>query len=221
MTVRASRVLRAQSVLNEERRHLEHHRLHVTRPVVEGAMPDVLEPVSVTLPNPRNVNDTGKLLKSWGIPLSHQNLDGFAHHHDGGWGVFHLPPMIDVYTWVGKAAKHRDAVAFLHNLGMVALWSQLTLSAALALIHDLTVIDPRREDHPRPWAEEWAFVHLSAVDAWQARKESYDSRGLGDVVAVAQSLHDFRVARDEALIREAELELAARRAKLHKALETP
>lgn len=213
-SARAPRTLRAIRALNEDRRHLEHHTLHIPRLVVEGALPDVLDPVTVTLPNPRNVTDIEKLLKSWGIPLSHHGLDMFAHHHDGGWGVFRLPPMVEVYSWVVKAAKHRDAVIFLHLLAMVALWSHLTLSAALALISELAEVDPRRDTHPGQWAEDWALVHLSAIDAWQARQESY--RGLGDVVAVAQHVHDFRVARDEASIRVAEMELEVRRAKLHR-----
>ena len=84
--------------------------------------------------------------------------------------------MVEVYAWATKAAKHRDAVPFLFTLAQSAVYSQLTLSEALALARELRMLTPLM-GNPQ-MMESWATYGVHATYVWEHRREN--GKGLGD-----------------------------------------
>lgn len=187
---RPSRNLRAMQRLREDADHITHFRLHV-----ELAMPRLEEPsgrfrdIPVTLGGPWKKSELDKIRDAWGIP---QELDMHgSHFSEGGWRVFRIPPLPEVFAFAAKAAKHSEAVVYLELLASVVVRSQLTLSEAALVVLELVSLDPVASGHPRERANGWAAFGIVMIDLWESRHQS-DGVGVGDVGALAERLGELR-----------------------------
>lgn len=212
---RPGRVIKELAELNEYRRHLEHHRVHLVAES-DSRRWDGREwnkqPVVVTLNGPWKNRDVDKTLAAWGVPTAHRDLDAFVHFRDGGWGVFKLPPFPVVYAFLTKVSKHTDAVTYLELLSRIALHSQYTLSEALTLMLDCVDADPVKHDAPMIRAQSWEYVGRYAVDVLQARMQTPAS--IGDMRRVAHMLRRLSTELDNLRLTAAERRLASARATL-------
>ena len=171
------------------------------------------ETIPVTLTNLRKGQEYAALMKAWGIPLRFDDLEALVHLSRGGWGVFTLPPMIDVYAWISRAVKHPEAVQGLDLLARVAIHSQLTLSEAAPLIVDMARLDQLATTHPSARANHWLSIAIHIVNAWQARADVTGAvgDGLGDVPLLAERLAELRDMCAQWQVAQLELDLERRR----------
>lgn len=106
-----------------------------------------------------------------------ENVALLANLNQAGWQAIILPPMVEVYPWILKAAKHRDAVGFLMPMVQVSIYTQLTISEAMSFARNVREVMPHA-DNPalRP---EWATWGMQVLSVWEARKRS-GWLGVGD-----------------------------------------
>lgn len=216
VTQRAPRRLAQLRAVNEEARHIEHFKFHVRAAARDWkkALPSTSHgPVPLTLCGPWKNREATKILAAWGVPENLQDLDMLVLLTDGGWGVFEVPHMADVYAFLGKTAKHPDAITYLVLLAKVGLFSQLMLSEALRVVVECARLDRLAVRYPRESANEWAAVAVLAVDVWQARTFAGGVR-LGDVERCSELMGEMRTLLAERQIAQLELDLVARRAAL-------
>ena len=122
LTMRPGRALRRIAKINEADMHIQHHRSYLQAERFESQNREWNRPpIPITLGGPWKNREPVKILKAWGAPSSHEELEVFVHFREGGWGVFELPSMPDVYAFVAKARKHADAVTYLELLCKIAL----------------------------------------------------------------------------------------------------
>lgn len=214
LRIRPSAQVLDRRTLNQEAEHLEHLRRHLGLDLdLSPRAPVQWErgTVSVTLGGPWKSRDWGKVLTAWGVPFELHDLEALAHLRGGGWALFALPPMPDVYAYMAKAAKHPEAIMYLVPLARLLVFSTLTLSEATAVVLDCARLDPIGEKAPRVSASEWARVGLTIINAWQAR---HGSASVGDAARLAGLMAELKSIIAERGIAQLELELAERRAAL-------
>ena len=105
--------------------------------------------------------------------------------------MFHLPPLVEVFTYAAKAATKNDAPLKLVRLSSVVIFSQLTLSEASGIVIELIALDHRDSFAPRALANDLACVAIMIINAWQAR-ENIGDNVLGDLDMLAQRISDIR-----------------------------
>lgn len=215
--MRPTRRLRSIREMNVAAEHLDHYRFHldsqlmrlpVEVPLWEGGM------VAVTLGGPWKNRKREKVLAAWGVPAMLDNLPSLVHLPEGGWGVFEIPSMPDVYSFMVKAAKAADSVLYLDVLAHIVLFSRMTLSEAFSVAMDCVRLDPFAENHPQQRANDWALLGAAVVNVWEARTNT--GAHVGDAERVARLMHELLGMLSGWSIRQAELELATRRARLTK-----
>lgn len=213
--MRPSKTVMRAANLNQERQFIdavagimhsaERQRVSIPEPVESG--------LQITLPTFRKNDSRESFFKRAGIPLKLQDLDALVLQPQGGWGIFKLPPMPEVYVWLGKAAKHPNAAFYLNILAKVSAFSQLSLSEAAGLAVECLRLDPRKTVGADYAACEWAEVAIMFVNAWEARQERFKSEHLGDVVGLAERLAVFRSTTQDLSLAALEYQLAERRNK--------
>lgn len=214
LSLRPSAQLRARRALNLEAEHLDHFRQHLNiekRRLSTAPAEWERGTVPVTLAGPWKNRELSKVLAAWGVPTELHDLEQLAHLRGGGWALFALPPMPDLYAYMAKVAKHPEAIGYLVPLARLAIFSTLTLSEAAALVLDGVRIDPLADSAPGASANEWVMVGLTVIDAWQARR---GSTSVGDEVRIAGLLAELKVILADRQIAQLELELAERKAAL-------
>lgn len=216
-TQRPPRRLRALREINNAAEHLEHWRFHLHAqtmrlpaevPLWEDGM------VPVALGGPWKNREREKVLAAWGIPPALDDLPALVHMPEGGWGVFELSSMPDIYAFMVKASKHVEAAFYLDLLAHVVLFSRLTLSEAFAVAMDCVRLDPLSADFPQQRANDWALFGAVIVSTWEARTNA--GAHLGDPERVARLMHELLSLLNDWSIRQAEIELAERRARLRR-----
>ena len=166
----------------------------------------------LTLSGPWKSRERGKILAAWGIPLKLDGLDALPLLSAGGYGVFELPPRIQTYAYIAKAAKHPDACTYLHLIAQVALHSQWVLAEALVVVADCMSMDPRPGlGHPREAANDWAQIGIQAVNIWEARTNG-GGVWLGDVERINELVRALSEQCARWQIMQEELSLADRKA---------
>ena len=168
----------------------------------------VSERIQLRMPPLRNYADERKFTEAWGAP------DGdpytFAHHSIGGWGVFVIPPPVEVWPWVVKAAKRPDAIRYLFRLAQYGLYSQLTLSEALTFARDLRDVMPEYTAN-RDMVMEWATFGVHAVNAHEARVAADKPQMVGDELKAVDEIGRIITWKDSAMLDIAERGIAALR----------
>ena len=135
------------------------------------------EPIKIKLPSLRQYDDARKFAEAWGDP----NGDpyAFSHHGVGGWRALELPPPMDIWVWVSRVVKRKDAVPFLFWLARYSIYSQLTLSEALTFSRELRELMPDYAENT-DMVEEWATFGIHAVNASEARSRADKPASIGD-----------------------------------------
>jgi hypothetical protein len=166
----------------------------------------------IALAGPWKNRERGEILAAWGIPAKLDGLDSLPLLPAGGYGVFGMPPRVDVYAFIAKAAKHTDSCTYLHLIAQVALHSQWVLSEALVVVADCMALDPRPGlGHPREAANDWALVGIQAANVWEARTNG-GGVWLGDVERINELVRALSKQCAQWQIMQEELSLSDRKA---------
>jgi hypothetical protein len=170
--------------------------------------------IPLVLGGPWKNRERDKVMLAWGIPWKLTQLESLPLLSLGGYRLFAVPGMPELYAFMAKVAKHPDAITYLEVLARVALHSQLTLSEALAVVLDCARLDPLQAAHPGRSSSEWASVAIQAVDTWQARHQA-DGVGLGDEERAYELMGELRHIVASRRIAQAELDLEKARGRLY------
>lgn len=213
---RPGRVLKQISALNAEAEHLKHHRAYLEVERIGSADREWNRPpITVTLAGPWKNREQGQILKAWGIPLTHGDLETFVHFRDGGWGVFELPRTPIIYAYLAKAQKHPDAVAYFELLCRITLHSQYTLAESINLLLDAFDADPMKRQAPAIRAGGWEHLGKYVIDVLQARMQNGGRpESVGDSARVGAGINQLSTRLDDLRLDAAEQRLASVRASL-------
>lgn len=167
----------------------------------------------ITLTGPWKNRDADKILKAWGCELDRQELEGVANLRQGGWWHHSFPPLASTMAYAVKASKHSDAVYYLHLLCEAALASQYSLTECALLIRECMGLDPVRGLSPRGWANDWALLLITFVNAWQARANSISVQcdALGDEHFLEHFVRTQQVLLGQAHIEQMEQDLEVKK----------
>lgn len=169
--------------------------------------------VPIVMTNLRKNQDINKLAEAWGVPRNLLDFEALVHHHNGGWGIFALPPLIEVGAWLSKAENHHHIVDGVTLIAAISIHSQLTLSEATGLIVEMARRDREAQVAPRERANEWGRTAIHIVNTWQARHIA-GGAGIGDVEVLAGRIHELRDMCATWQINQLEQDIAHIRAKL-------
>lgn len=167
------------------------------------------EPAALALTGPRKTDDTREaILRRWGLPTVLHDLDAMCLLPEGGWHVITLPPRVELYSWALKASTHPCGQPYLAALATVGIFSTFTLSEAAGFVVDCMNLDPVRKSSPRSSANVWIPIAITLVNVWQARQERFESRNVGDVGSLVESIAAIRDSAATKQIEQMERDLA-------------